>query len=239
MNKNIKKLLIPILCLIIVGIVAWQVFTMTTSAQPLSEADAKNLVTELYSGEILDISLNKNLYQVTLEIDERIYEVMIEKNSGEVFGIYHNTPEEKLKEISERELAELTEEDIQNQVLQQYQGDIKKFIRTEQDQNVFYEIDIEDENERKMLRVDAFSGQIDLIDTTPIESTQNSSTRITENEAIHIALETVSGEVDDVDVEQRDGITYYFVEIERNDDREATVQINAITGEVVSTFWDD
>ena len=35
------------------------------------------------------------------------------------------------------------------------------------------------------------------------------------------------------------GITYYLVEIEANDGREATVEINAITGKINTLTWDD
>lgn len=61
---------------------------------------------------------------------------------------------------------------------------------------------------------------------------------ITEAQAITIALGQVSGEVDDVEVASSGGQTFYLVEIEREDD-EATVRIDAITGEVISIYWDD
>ncbi|WCF09171.1 PepSY domain-containing protein [Paenibacillus thiaminolyticus] len=63
--------------------------------------------------------------------------------------------------------------------------------------------------------------------------------RITEEEAAAIALKTVSGEVDDIDLIQSDGVAYYLVEIDREDGEDGTVQINAITGEVKSVTWDD
>jgi len=74
----------------------------------------------------------------------------------------------------------------------------------------------------------------------------NSSTKpetpkqITEKEAIAIALEQLNGEVDDVELEQSGGSIYYLIEIEREgEEAEATVQINAISGEVKSVIWDD
>ncbi|WP_374016029.1 PepSY domain-containing protein [Paenibacillus thiaminolyticus] len=63
--------------------------------------------------------------------------------------------------------------------------------------------------------------------------------RITEDEAAAIALKHVSGEVDDIDLIQLDGVVYYLVEIDREDGEDGTVQINAITGEVKSVTWDD
>src|SRR5699024_9209087 len=62
---------------------------------------------------------------------------------------------------------------------------------------------------------------------------------ITSEEAIQIALDTVYGEVDDVDLEDEDGQLYYFIEIETEDDLEAEIQIHAISGEVISIEWDD
>ena len=48
------------------------------------------------------------------------------------------------------------------------------------------------------------------------------------------------GVVDDVDEETINGIAYYFVEVESSsNDREATIEINAITREVKSITWDD
>lgn len=63
--------------------------------------------------------------------------------------------------------------------------------------------------------------------------------RITEEEAAAIALKTVEGKVDDIDLIQSDGVAYYLVEIDREDGEDGTVQINAITGEVKSVTWDD
>ncbi|MBG9794127.1 peptidase M4 [Paenibacillus dendritiformis] len=63
--------------------------------------------------------------------------------------------------------------------------------------------------------------------------------RITKDEAAAIALKTVDGKVDDIDLIQSGGVAYYLVEIDREDGEDGTVQINAITGEVKSVTWDD
>src|SRR5699024_1039972 len=67
------------------------------------------------------------------------------------------------------------------------------------------------------------------------EKPKNSS----EKKAIQIALDTVKGEVDDVDLERSNGQLYYFIEVETAEDTEAEIQIHAITGEVISIEWDD
>lgn len=62
---------------------------------------------------------------------------------------------------------------------------------------------------------------------------------ITEDEAVGIALQQVAGIVDDVELETEDAFPYYLVEIDTNDEREADIQIHAITGEVLSVSWED
>jgi uncharacterized membrane protein YkoI len=60
-----------------------------------------------------------------------------------------------------------------------------------------------------------------------------------EDKAVEIALKEVKGEVDDIDFEAEDEVPFYLVEIERSDEREATVQVHAITGEILSINWED
>lgn len=64
--------------------------------------------------------------------------------------------------------------------------------------------------------------------------------RIPEQEAMEIALNQLDGEVDDIELEQSGDVLYYLVDIEREgSEDEATIKINAISGEVMSVIWDD
>lgn len=67
------------------------------------------------------------------------------------------------------------------------------------------------------------------------------SNSLTEKQAEQIALRQVKGKVDDVDFKHsgKTGQQYYLVDIDTPDDREAVIQINAISGEVMSITWDD
>lgn len=69
--------------------------------------------------------------------------------------------------------------------------------------------------------------------------TEDIQKKLTVEEAMEIALKQVPGIVDDVDEEQINGMNYYLVEVESNDGREATVEINAITRKIESLTWDD
>lgn len=62
---------------------------------------------------------------------------------------------------------------------------------------------------------------------------------ITEEEAKEIAIQQISGKVDELETKEIDGVFYYLVEVERQDGKEGTVQIHGVTGDVVSITWDD
>lgn len=64
-------------------------------------------------------------------------------------------------------------------------------------------------------------------------------TMITKEQAIKLSLERVSGTLEDVEYRENKSSRYYLVEIERHDGREATIQVHAITGEIMTVTWDD
>jgi uncharacterized membrane protein YkoI len=95
---------------------------------------------------------------------------------------------------------------------------------------------VNDKEKQTTLTVDAFSGNI--LSSTSLSITQQPKT-LTEKEAVEIAHTQVQGEVDDIWLETENNQTYYLIKIETTDDREAIVQIHAITGEVMSVGRDD
>ncbi len=70
------------------------------------------------------------------------------------------------------------------------------------------------------------------------EREDGTQTMLTERDAIERALQEVNGKVDDVDLEDEDGVLVYKIEIEMNDGDEATVMINAYTGAILSVTVD-
>ncbi len=66
----------------------------------------------------------------------------------------------------------------------------------------------------------------------------HAKTKLTEQEAIEIALSEVQGRIDQIVLEEEDGITVYEVEIEVDNETEATIIINAYTGKVLFITWD-
>ncbi|MFD1954987.1 PepSY domain-containing protein [Paenibacillus thailandensis] len=65
------------------------------------------------------------------------------------------------------------------------------------------------------------------------------SVLITKEEAAALALKQVQGKVEEIDLEEKDGKSFYLVEIDTADGREATVQLHAVSGELMSVTWDD
>jgi uncharacterized membrane protein YkoI len=63
-------------------------------------------------------------------------------------------------------------------------------------------------------------------------------TMLTSLQAIEIALQEVTGKVDDIELDEENGIKVYEVEIEVDEETDALVIINAYSGEILSLTWD-
>ncbi|WP_434748901.1 PepSY domain-containing protein [Paenibacillus amylolyticus] len=67
----------------------------------------------------------------------------------------------------------------------------------------------------------------------------NTGKLLTAAQAKSIALKAVEGKVDDVDLERRNGQTFYEVEIDRKGSPDVTVRLDAYTGKVLAVINDD
>ncbi|KAA9012673.1 PepSY domain-containing protein [Niallia endozanthoxylica] len=161
-----------------------------TSADVLTEQEAQAIAEERYTGKVNWINQKSNQFVMELERSSGIYELVINKETGEVAS---------LKRIGQKEEVKKTEEPS---------NPIEPTEQPESSEPI-----VQDEG--------------------------NVSKSLTEQEAAALALEQVAGIVDDIDLENVNGIAYYLVDVETEDGREAKVEINAITGEVKSLTWDD
>lgn len=71
------------------------------------------------------------------------------------------------------------------------------------------------------------------------DSSPPPSVWLTEEEAAALAAKEIEGTIEETEWGESGGKRYYLVEIDTPDDREAVVQIHAVTGEVMSVTWDD
>jgi uncharacterized membrane protein YkoI len=97
---------------------------------------------------------------------------------------------------------------------------------------------VKDNKQKTNLTIDATNGKI-LSKTNESVNPVNPPKQISEAEAGEIAVKQVKGEVDGITLHSSKGQTYYLCEVNTADGREATVQVHAITGNVMSVAWDD
>lgn len=70
-------------------------------------------------------------------------------------------------------------------------------------------------------------------------SQNNSGKLLTASQAKSIALKAVEGKIDDVDLERRNGQTFYEVEIDKKGSPDVTVRLDAYTGKILAVINDD
>ncbi|WP_084783103.1 PepSY domain-containing protein [Bacillus dakarensis] len=198
-----------LLIAILIGVQKWQ--EGSVAAEALTKEEAQRMVEEKYSGKVLNITMEDQQFNVDLERGDVIYKVLIDGNSGEVLSL------EKLqnKETVDKETA-----------------DSKKTDSPSKEQ-------IEETPPKPNEKEPVQQNPGDQGKVTESIKTEEPPKKLSENEAVQIALTQIQGEIDDVEIRNINGAAYYFVEVESGDDREGLVQIHAITGEVKSITWDE
>ncbi|MCJ8008176.1 PepSY domain-containing protein [Lederbergia wuyishanensis] len=231
-NKG-KIFIITVAGVLVLFVVIWQLTKIVTSASPLSADEASKLVKERYNGNVVQINKLENKYKVTFELETGTYVVEVNRKTGDVDSLtrtsQNNLPENTMK----------TEAEIRGLVKQQQNGDITNIEKKVEDDGTYYYASIQQGSEETTYKIDAFNGKI--MESTTQKGKQPTTTNkiLTKEKAAQIALKNVSGKVDDIEFEQSNGVTYFLVEVDRENDKDATVQINAISGEIMSITWDD
>jgi len=151
-----------------------------------------------------------------------------------------------------------TETEVRELVESQYRGSI---ITSLEQKDETYEVYMENDMGEYELTVDGRTSEItslklvnrkgetgggdekpaeDPVDEQPEEpaTEEPAPSMLSRKEAIEIATTEVPGKVGDIELDEEDGIKVYEVEIEVDDESEATILINAYTGEILSLTWD-
>src|SRR5690625_2842550 len=254
--KKTLKIVIGLMLILVLALVSWQVFLAPIKSEALSLEEAEQVAKERFDGQLLESDLVNDMYLITIGLDTGEYEIKISKESGEVLDVVHTKVEEPQKELTEADIKQLiNEKDIDQ---------IEKLDKKEQNGQLVYEATVAKDQKIITLKINGETGEITSQEEKDISSNSNKEANdkkkpsnnknndqgnkssnkdkgrnITTAEAVQIALDTVYGEVDDIDLETKNGQLYYFIEIETKDDMEAEIQIHAITGEVISIEWDD
>lgn len=155
-----------------------------------------------------------------------------------------------------KEVAAITNEEAKQLIEKMYPGELLAFGK----ENNHFIADVErttgvyrialDEEEGKIVAVEKVREKVPeqapqqevekapAKPASPDETVTEPTKRMTQDEAVQIALSHVPGEIEDIDTENIQGILHYLIEVE-DEDVEATIEINSITGEIRSITWDD
>jgi uncharacterized membrane protein YkoI len=207
---------------------------LSPSADMLTEQEAQKLVQDRYQGEVTLLKLADQRYQIELQKQNKLYVIKLDAKSGRILSFDEST-ESTAPTPDAPSNIELPEEELKQIVLNAVKGSLVSFEKVDTNQKPSYKAIVKDADKQITIIVDAASGAI--LSTSSSEINQPPKT-LTENEAVNIAISQVQGEVDDIWQDTQGEQTFYFVKIETSDDREATVQIHAITGDVIVS-WDD
>ena len=229
--------------LVILFFLIGKVFTPDSSlASELTEQEAKEIAQQRYSGMIKGISQKADQYIIELERETGIYELQINANTGEVSSLKRLKEAIQKKEDAETEserlpnVETLSEEQIKELALKQVNGKIDSLQLVKEGEQPVYQVIVSDQTAKNKLSLDAYTGDVLKKESIAIEVAPK---RLNEEQAKNAALKEVPGTVDNLEAKNVNGISYYLVEIEANDGREATVEINAITGKINTLTWDD
>ncbi|WP_026583905.1 PepSY domain-containing protein [Bacillus sp. J33] len=197
----------------------------------LTEKETKALIEERYKGKVLDIKKVSGAYWIELERTNGVYKIEMDASKGEILSF-----EKSKKTTPKPEEKMLNEENVKGIIEANETGKLISLKKIKSNEKAAFLALLQEEGQKVKVTIDAVSGKIL---SREIEEVKPASKLLTEDQAVQHALKELPGKVDDIDFEAADNTSYYFVEIETADNREAVVQINAITGGVMSVTWDD
>lgn len=189
----------------------------SVKGKAMTVEEAQKIIEEKYAGKVKNIGADGKEYTFELERDTGTYQIVIDGKSGEISSFIRTG-------IKKNETTEETDVAIEEKGVEQ------KAPTKEQKEAA---------KEQTVKEKEQASAAENKPPSPGANEPQEKPKQLTEAEATKIARAQVNGEVDDVDLETIGGVLYYIVEVETADEKEATVQINAITGEVKSVSWDD
>lgn len=201
-----------LIILTVVVVISYLFFTQFQSVakQPIfTKEEAEMRVEELYVGEVKSVSSSDDTFIISFEKNASIYEVHVHKETG-VFS--------ELVLIHDAEQSEVATEENNEQPGPA--GDSSNEVIQE-------------------TPVDNNAGLNETNQENPSSPPKHlAATLLSEQKIIAIAQKQMQGEVDAVEFYETADGGYYLVEIETSEE-EATFQIHAITGKILSISFDD
>ncbi|WP_413375171.1 PepSY domain-containing protein [Alkalihalobacillus sp. 1P02AB] len=234
--KKIGFIITTIVIALLASIITWNI---VSSNSLLTESEIIDLVTERYTGTIQAIEqLNKNgeeIYHVYFESAQGPYLVEMNAITGTIQTLRQLDDSTEESTPNESEGKRLTPQEIQEIIEKELDETVTLLtVELDSEQQTTYLIKAEQENGIATIELDILTEQFN---SYILERKELSF--ITEQEAADIALAEVQGEVDDIDLERRNGRDVYEIEIEEfATGEDMLVTIDALTGEVISVELD-
>lgn len=214
--------------ILFIGFLQWN--GLNSKAAALSKEKATDLVEQRYKGKVTKINKVDGQYIIEMNRNKMRYEIKLQSN-GQVLSFSKIDSNEKQDQPQAK-----TDAEIKKLLLTEFKGEIVSFKKHSEKQRDIYDVVLQSKDRKSIVKVDAQTGEIIF---RKIIEFNKPTVKVSEAEASKIALKQVKGKVDDIELEESGGTSYYLVDIDTEDDREATIQIHAITGEVLSVTWDD
>ncbi|MBU5349182.1 PepSY domain-containing protein [Paenibacillus lautus] len=215
MRKKVSLLLgiVMLVAVMIIVNAVWSPFSRSTSAMSMDEV-VEEVLSQYPGGEITKTALDGGVYRLELQSATGTYEMTVDARQGDIVSI-EQRDKTAVKPDPEpgvpREPDQPTEPDPDNPPSEPADNGDKG----------------------------AAEGAGDGESGNGSGTSEPPATMITKEYAIKLSLEQVPGTVEDVEYRESKSSRYYLVEIERADGREATIQVHAITGKIMTVTWDD
>ncbi|MGM8214275.1 PepSY domain-containing protein [Bacillaceae bacterium W0354] len=252
---------------IVIFILAQQFVFGTTSAEQLTENEAKEIVLSTYQGQIEEVIDEGETFSIKIELNEGTYIVLIDKHTGDVEDIKlikvnqnngvvvdrNETNQENENETIDDDENDndtndnIQDDDVPNEEDEKIEKDAAEKIAKDSEHGEITNSQYVEEKDEKYYRVEIENDQeivtlkINALTgeiTARKKDNKEQSTLLTEDEAVQIALGQVTGEIDDIDMRKIDGTIYFLIEIETIGGLDAVVQVNGITGKT-TILWED
>jgi uncharacterized membrane protein YkoI len=207
---------------IVVGLV-WK--PSVDQADALTKEAVEEAVLEQYPGEVINTTLLGDVYKMQLKTETGLYVLKVDSLNGEIVS---------LELLNKNVVSVVENKDIQTKEDTSKENAPTSNLPIEENDSPNGTVETEPSGSSSTIAVipnaNAPIGKNPSVESNKI---------ITIEQATAIATKHVNGIVDDIELRKLSKESYYLVEIDTVNGREVVVQVNAITGIIMSVIWDD
>lgn len=246
--KKGKKFLLPF-SLVLLMVVAGMFYmkSIVSHADTIPSDSIKNQLETMYNGKVNDLLLQNDIYGATLTREGSVYAVRVDSETGNVLSMVLEKPSTEMaakKEgVPEKAEKEKDEEESKDQSSVEKTEEVPAQPAAEATKPQPETPKPAPVQPKPQPKPQQQQQQSQPQTKPPVSKPAPQKTvLLTEQQAIQIALRQLKGEVDDVDFVETSEGGYYLVEIEidvEDGPDQATYQIHAISGKIMSVTWDD